>query len=169
GVRGRRRCPRPRVRLDGPSNPPWRTPRAATAGPDVMAELYPAKRPALGKLTALTRADGVVATSGPYPMASPVLRTGKIADPVFAEGRDETMPAIDRPYLTAGTWVRPGGVVIERGFADQLNVHVGSRVTLNGRPFQVAGIAGETGRGANWRPQPGGGTRGAARRVVSPG
>src|SRR5262249_52588879 len=113
--------------LDGTSNTPWRTTRAATAGPDVMAELYPAKRPALPPAAA------AAPTSGPYPMASPVLRTGKIADPVFAEGRDETMPAIDRPYLTAGTWVRPGGVVIERGFADQLNVHVGSRVTLNGR------------------------------------
>ena len=94
--------------LDGTSNTPWSTTRAATAGPDVMAELYPAERPALGELTALTRAGGVVATSGPYPMASPVLRTGKIADPVFAEGRDEMMPAIDRPYLTAGTWVRRG-------------------------------------------------------------
>src|SRR5262249_56902407 len=101
------------------------------------------------KLTGLPGADGVVATSGPYPMASPVLRTGKIADPVFAEGRDETMPAIVRPYLTAGTWVRPGGVVIERGFADQLNVHVGSRLTLNDRPFPGTGITVETGRGAN--------------------
>src|SRR5215470_17134749 len=155
--------------LDGTSNTAWRTTRAATAGPDVMAEAYPAKRPALGELTALTRADGVVATSGPYPMASFFLRMGKIVDPVFAKGRDETMPAIDRPYLTAGTWVRPGGVVIERGFADQLNVHVGSRVTLNGRPFQVAGIAVETGRGANWRPQLVWVTRDDALRLVSPG
>jgi len=155
--------------LDGTSNTPWSTTRAATAGPDVMAELYPAERPALGELTALTRAGGVVATSGPYPMASPVLRTGKIADPVFAEGRDEMMPAIDRPYLTAGTWVRRGGVVIERGFAGQLNVHVGSRVTLDGRPFQVAGIAVGTGRGANWRPQLVWVTRGDALRLVSPG
>jgi putative ABC transport system permease protein len=155
--------------LDGTSSTPWSTTRAATAGPDVMAEAYPAKHPALGELTALTRAGGVVATSGPYPMASPVLRTGKIADPVFAEGRDETMPAIDRPYLTAGTWVRPGGVVIERGFAGQLNVHVGSRVTLDGRPFQVAGIAVETGRGANWRPELVWVTREDALRLVSPG
>src|SRR5262249_30260746 len=155
--------------LDRTSSTPWRTHRAAPAAPDVRAELYPAKRPALGKLTALTRAAGVAATSGPYPMASPVLRTGTIADPVFAEGRDETMPATDRPYLTAGTWVRPGGVVIERGFAGQLNVHVGSRVTLNGRPFQVAGIAVETGRGANWRPQLVWVTRGDALGLVSPG
>jgi putative ABC transport system permease protein len=154
--------------LDGTSNTPWSTTRAATAGPDVIAQTNPAKHPALDELAALTRADGVVATSGPYPMASPVLRTGKIADPVFAEGRGETMPAIDRPYLTAGTWVRPGGVVIERGFAGQLNVHVGSRVTLGGRPFQVAGIAVETGWGANWRPQLVWVTRDDALRLVSP-
>jgi len=66
--------------LDGTSSTPWSTTRAATAGPDVMAQTYPAKHPALDELTTLTRADGVVATSGPYPMASPVLRTGKIAD-----------------------------------------------------------------------------------------
>lgn len=154
--------------LDGTSNTPWSTTRAATAGPDVMAQTYPAKHPALDALTALTRADGVVATSGPYPMASPVLRTGEIADPVFAEGRGEMMPAIDRPYLTAGTWVRPGGVVIERGFAGQLNIHVGSRVTLDGLLFQVVGIAGDTGRGANWRPQLVWVTRDDALRLVLP-
>ena len=154
--------------LDGTSNTPWSTTRAATAGPDVMAQTYPAKHPALDALTALTRANGVVATSGPYPMASPVLRTGEIADPVFAEGRGEMMPAIDRPYLTAGTWVRPGGVVIERGFAGQLNIHVGSRLTLDGRPFQVVGIAVDTGRGANWRPQLVWVTRDDALRLVSP-
>jgi putative ABC transport system permease protein len=154
--------------LDGTSNTPWSTTRAATAGPDVMAQTYPAKHPALDALTALTRADGVVATSGPYPIASPVLRTGEIADPVFAEGRGEMMSAIDRPYLTAGTWVRPGGVVIERGFAGQLNIHVGSRVTLDGRPFQVVGIAVDTDRGANWRPQLVWVTRDDALRLVSP-
>ena len=37
--------------------------------------------------------------------------------------------------------MRPGGVVVERTFADALGVSVGDRVTLNGRPFRVAGIA----------------------------
>ena len=41
----------------------------------------------------------------------------------------------------AGTWVRPGGVVIERTFAEALGTGVGDRVTLNGRAFTVAGIA----------------------------
>ena len=43
--------------------------------------------------------------------------------------------------------------MIERGFADQLKVRVGSRVTLDDRPFQVVGIAVDTDHGANWRPQ----------------
>ena len=37
--------------------------------------------------------------------------------------------------------MRSGGVVLERTFADALGVGVGDRITLNGRPFQVAGIA----------------------------
>ena len=154
--------------LNGTSNDPWSTTHAATAGPDIMAQTYPAKHPPLDQLTALAHAEGVVGTSGPYPMANPVLRVGRIADPIFAEGRDETMPAIDHPYLTAGTWVRPGGVVIERGFADQLKVRVGSRVTLDDRPFQVVGIAVDTDRGANWRPQLVWVTRADAQLLVSP-
>src|ERR1700722_2548421 len=116
--------------LDGTSNHPWSTTRASTAGPDVMVQTYPSKHPDVTRLDALGHAAGVVGTSGPYPMSSPVLRAGQITDPVFAEGRDETVPAIDRPHLTSGTWVRPGGVVVERGFADELGVHVGSQVTL---------------------------------------
>ena len=37
--------------------------------------------------------------------------------------------------------MRPGGVVLERTFADALGVGAGDRVTLNDRPFRVAGIA----------------------------
>ena len=37
--------------------------------------------------------------------------------------------------------MRPGGVVIERTFADALGVSVGDRVSLNGKSFAVAGIA----------------------------
>jgi hypothetical protein len=83
--------------LDGTSNHPWSTTRAATAGPDVILQTYPSEHPDPTQLDALGHALGVVGTSGPYPMASPVLRAGQVTDPVFAEGRDETMPAIDRP------------------------------------------------------------------------
>ena len=54
---------------------------------------------------------------------------GRIAD-VFAEGRSTAPAAVDQPLLTAGSWVRPGGVVIERTFADALGVSVGDRVDL---------------------------------------
>src|SRR5215469_544420 len=139
--------------LDGTSDNPWQVTRDATAGPDIVAQTYPAANPPLSQLTALAHASGVVGTSGPYPMASPVLRVGTIADPIFAEGRDETLPAVDRPAVTDGTWVRPGAVVIERGFAYQLKVHVGDTITLDNRPFRVAGLAVATDYGANWRPQ----------------
>ena len=43
--------------------------------------------------------------------------------------------------MTAGSWVRPGGVVLERTFADALGAGVGDVVTLNGQRFTVAGIA----------------------------
>ena len=48
---------------------------------------------------------------------------------------------VDQPYVTQGSWVRPGGVVVERSFAEELDVQVGDRVTLNGRSFPVVGIA----------------------------
>jgi putative ABC transport system permease protein len=43
--------------------------------------------------------------------------------------------------VTQGSWVRPGGVVLERTFAEALGVAPGDRITLNGRPFQVTGLA----------------------------
>ncbi len=57
------------------------------------------------------------------------------------EGRTQAPASIDQPKVTAGTWVRPGGVVLERTFAEALGVGVGDRVTLDGRPYRVAGIA----------------------------
>jgi ABC-type lipoprotein release transport system permease subunit len=69
------------------------------------------------------------------------LRTRGLTVPVLAEGRTAAPALVDQPKLTAGSWVRPGGVVIERTFATALSVGVGDRVTLNGQPFTVAGIA----------------------------
>ena len=43
--------------------------------------------------------------------------------------------------MIEGTWVRSGGVVVERAFADALGVGVGGRITLDGRPFRITGIA----------------------------
>jgi putative ABC transport system permease protein len=49
--------------------------------------------------------------------------------------------SVDQPLVTAGTWIRPGRIVIQRTFADALGVSVGKHVTLNGEPFTVACIA----------------------------
>ncbi len=74
-------------------------------------------------------------------MASVILRLGHVAAPVEAEGRDQAPAALDQPDLTAGSWVRPDGIVLERTFAEALGASVGDRVTLDGRPYTVAGIA----------------------------
>lgn len=139
--------------LHGTSTDPWNQTRAATAGPDDIAQTSPARNGSDAPLTALTHARGVVGSSGPYPLAGPVLRVRQIKDPVLAMGRDADLPSIDRPDVTDGTWVRPGGAVIERGFASALDVRPGDAITLDGEPFTVAGLAVDTAQGANWRPQ----------------
>jgi putative ABC transport system permease protein len=148
--------------LHGVTNQPYQQTRAETSGPDVAAQIRGFSLPPLGpgggqpqrgqlgqvsqaqiaaEARTLTHAPGVTGYSGPYPVASAVLRyRGDIA-PVEAEGRAQTPVSIDQPKVTAGTWVRSGGIVLERTFAEALGASVGDRVTLNGQPYQVVGIA----------------------------
>jgi predicted lysophospholipase L1 biosynthesis ABC-type transport system permease subunit len=122
--------------LNGVTSQPYAATRAATKGPDVVANLTSASQ-----AKDLSHASGVTASSGPYPVAAAAIRfDGRTAE-VFAEGRDTAPAAVDQPTSTAGNWVRPGGVVLERTFADALGVSVGDRVTLNDKSFDVAGIA----------------------------
>jgi putative ABC transport system permease protein len=132
--------------LHGVTSRPYQQTRAATNGPDVVAYLpviyQPGRQPqppADG--TALIRAPGVTGHSGPYPLVGALVRAGKLTAAAEAEGREQVPAAVDQPKLTAGSWVRPGGVVLERTFADALGVGIGDRVTLNGRPFTVTGTA----------------------------
>ena len=122
--------------LSGVTNQPYQQTRAATKGPDVVGSLDTPSQ-----ATALIHASGVTAASGPYPLAYAVLRVNGRMAGAQAEGRTEAPAAVDQPVLTAGSWVRPGGVVIERTFAEALGVSVGDRLTLNGQSFTVAGIA----------------------------
>ena len=118
------------------SQPPYAATRAATKGPDVVAYLT-----STSQAKKLVKAPGVANHSGPFPVASGIIRfDGRQAD-VFAEGRTTAPAEVDQPLVTSGTWVRPGGIVIQRTFADALGVSVGDQVTLNGEPFAVAGIA----------------------------
>ncbi len=122
--------------LSGVTSQPYQQTRVATKGPDVVASLTTP-----GQATALIHARGVTAASGPYPVTYALLRVdGRVAG-AEAEGRGEAPAAVDQPELTAGRWVRPGGVVIERAFAEALGVSTGDRLTLNGQSFTVAGIA----------------------------
>ncbi|HEV3288543.1 MAG TPA: FtsX-like permease family protein [Streptosporangiaceae bacterium] len=127
--------------LRGVTSQPYQRTRAVTAGPDVVVSAFPDNGGSLARLMALARARGVTGHTGPYPLASPVLRAHGHAVVVAAEGRDPAPASIDQPKLMQGSWVRPGEVVVERSFADVLGVRAGDRITLDGRPFLVAGIA----------------------------
>ncbi len=125
--------------LHGVTTSPYERTRAATRGPDVVVSYggQAAGRAALE----LTDANGVTGHSGPYPVAFASLGARGRIVPVQVEGRGQATAGLDQPDVTQGSWVRPGGVVLERAFADALGLTPGDRVTLDGRPFVVDGIA----------------------------
>jgi ABC-type lipoprotein release transport system permease subunit len=121
------------------TNQTYAATRAATAGPDAIATNV--TRGELSDYLAEARTPAIVGHGGPYPVASVVLRAHGIAAGAEAEGRSEVAASVDRPKVTSGSWVRDGGVVLERSFANALGLHVGDLVTLDGRSFQVVGVA----------------------------
>ncbi len=139
--------------LNGVNTNPYQQTMAATKGPDVVAQsadnpYTDVTSPAdLAALVALNHASGVAAHSGPYPIVGslgpvgPVMRSGDLVVSVEVEGRQPGVAAVDQPKVTAGTWIRPGGVVVERSFAEAANLRLGQAVTLNGHPFTVVGFA----------------------------
>jgi ABC-type lipoprotein release transport system permease subunit len=164
--------------LRGVTDEPYERTREATAGPDVVASVsgdaFLGQAADVAALNALTNAPGVADYSGPYPLigveleadavsASRRTRSGELiggAAGVWAQGRDPTAAAVDEPELTQGGWVRDGGVVLEAGLADALELGVGDEITLgtrvcglwirgeppdcrvvNRRSFEVAGVA----------------------------
>jgi hypothetical protein len=139
--------------LNGVITNPYQQTMAATKGPDVVAQssfdpYTGVTSPAdLAALVALNHAQGVAAHSGPFPIvggtgpAGPLLRGNGLVTSVQVEGREPGIAAVDQPKVTAGTWIRPGGVVVERSFAEVANLRLGQTITLNGHPFRVAGFA----------------------------
>ncbi|MFI9595968.1 ABC transporter permease [Nonomuraea sp. NPDC052265] len=116
--------------------------RAATAGPDVVALSGDTGRAVTSALTALAGDPAVVAHHGPYRIVYADLTTSASASSrVVVHGFAERPGAVNRPLVTSGRWVRPGGTVLERGFAAALGVGVGDRVTIAGRSYPVVGIA----------------------------
>jgi putative ABC transport system permease protein len=117
--------------LHGETNHPDRQTRVATAGPDIVANIIPPTQNATGKVTrrqlsdlnTLAHAPGVVGHSGPYPVTWAVLGAHGLEASAEVEGRDRAPASIDQPRVTEGSWIRNGGVVVERTFAEALGVH----------------------------------------------
>ena len=131
------------------SQNPFARTRAATKGPDFVAENGPAPGsgdPSPSQFAPLMHAHGVQATAGPFPVAFTRLTASGIDVPVDAEGRDIGPSPVDQPLLTAGHWVSAGGAVIEQGLAEALGLHVGDTISLGGHRFRVVGIALTTAR-----------------------
>ena len=130
--------------LHGATNQPYQQTRAATGGPDVVANIIPATQNATGPVTqrqlvalsALDHAPGVVGHSGPYPVTWALLRAQGLTAGAEIEGRDTAMVAIDQPKVTDGTWLRDGGVVVEQSFAEALGIKADDSITLND-PFEL--------------------------------
>src|SRR3984885_4235694 len=106
--------------LHGVTNQPFQQTKAATKGPDLVVQLggpmLGAHRPQAGPPTGpasvvaaqvkrRTHAPGVTGHSGPYPIASAVLRARGLAVEVEAMGRAGAAAPVDQPVVTAGTWV----------------------------------------------------------------
>ncbi|MFF4986244.1 FtsX-like permease family protein [Streptosporangium saharense] len=128
--------------LRGASDALYEQTRAATAGPDVVALSGETGPDVTAALASLADDPEVVAHHGPYRVVYADLTTrGSASSPVVVQGFAETPGAVNRPLVTSGRWVRPGGTVLERGFATALNVGVGDHVTIAGRSYPVVGIA----------------------------
>lgn len=127
--------------LNGATGTLYAQTRAATAGPDVVAEAANGQAAALAALASLARAPGVTGHSGPYPVLDTMVKANGYTVRASVEGRSTAPGAVDRPLVTSGSWLRPGSAVVERGFARALGVRAGDRISVAGRVFPVAGIA----------------------------
>ena len=82
--------------LQGVSAKPYAQTRAQTAGPDVVASSVGYDSDSQ-RFSGLVNAPGVVAHSGPYPVAWPVLTTHGVNAEVMAQGRDQSPAPVDQP------------------------------------------------------------------------
>lgn len=146
--------------VEGTTNNPYARTRAATNGPDVIAAAFAGGsnaqgavstapggsgpgggQPTAAPLIPFEHASGVVAYSGPFPITWTTLQAGNTAGSAEIEGRSSATSPVDQPKLLQGTWVRPGGVVVEAGFASALGLNVGEQLDLGGTTFRIVGKA----------------------------
>ena len=118
---------------------PYQSTREATNGPDVVAGV--SQPTEISGLLELASAPGVIDHSGPYPVTPAELQASGRTSDVQAVGRATGPASVDQPELIQGSWVSDGGVVVEAAFANALDVRVGDPVALDGRSFEVVGVA----------------------------
>jgi putative ABC transport system permease protein len=86
--------------LHGVTSQPYQQTRAATNGPDLVAWMS-----SRADASALSRASGVTAHSGPFPYTYATLRANSHTAGAQAQGRDPVPAVVDQPQLTQG--IRP--------------------------------------------------------------
>ncbi|MFI6522810.1 FtsX-like permease family protein [Spirillospora sp. NPDC050679] len=118
---------------------PYESTRAATKGPDVVAQA--GRSTGLADLERLAADPGVTERGGPYPVIAGKLEAAGRTSDVQVVGRDAAGAAVDQPVVRKGSWASPGGAVLESAFAESLGAGVGDSVTLGGKAFKVVGVA----------------------------
>lgn len=123
---------------------PWRGLFAESRGAHVWIHTKDAP-----DVAALSRLHGVVRVAGPYRTAPVMLTMDGRKSPVALRGMEPVPPPVAVPLVRQGRWLRAGdvdGVVVERSFAEALDLRVGGPFTvtaLNGasHPLTVLGLA----------------------------
>ncbi|HEX3930101.1 MAG TPA: FtsX-like permease family protein [Nocardioides sp.] len=132
--------------LHGQTGAPYALTRNRTAGPDVVALLFPAPGKTLtaGDLSSLkaeAARPGVAASSRAFPTTWAPIGAHGVNGVAQVQGRDLAASSVDRPEVIDGRWVGGRGVVVERAFAQAMGVTVGEMVALGRRQVRVVGIA----------------------------
>ena len=133
---------------DGSST--WQHTFDATNGPHVVVSGLPGT-----DLRPLTRLPGLSESSGPFPGLQASLRHDGREAGVWLEGRSRATSIVDHPLIVSGTWVRPGGVVLDQSLANQLGARAGDRLAVGDTSVRVAGIAQTSASGRYGSPREG--------------
>jgi putative ABC transport system permease protein len=137
----------------GSADRPWDRVWTATDGFHVGAAYYRLSDAARGdadldavraEFAELAAAPGVRAVGGPWTNLYGLLDVaGGGTEELTAEIRDPGRSPVDQPLVTAGSWLaaEDGGVVLEDGLADTLEVGPGDTISVQGHELQVRGAA----------------------------
>jgi putative ABC transport system permease protein len=115
---------------------PWDATWRAAGSPHVVVAAAPDTN-----VDEVLAAPEVTETAGPFPLAYDEVRKGPYALDVQVVGRDAQPTSVDQPVVTDGSWVRPGGVVVEGSLAEALEIDVGDTLPVADRHLTVVGIA----------------------------